>query len=188
MSEFPLSSSANYFEESPRKKWSLRIDSRYDKHVIPVEKERFLIGTGEACDIQLDSDTLPELFAVLVVNDDSITFEVLGQGPRLMHNGISADSVDLMPGESADFGNYSLTLLPFSAGPKPDGPDDEQGFRIDESITELIEMIEREEEFADDYLAKHTLVTRALLQAIEDAGVKEDDREQNGDIHRPHAA
>jgi len=91
----------------------------------PVVVDRFLIGAGSNCQLQLGGEGMPFIHSLLQVEGETITLEALVPTPELLHNGKPVRSAQLKNGDRIEIGTFELTLhvdveqLKHRATPKP---------------------------------------------------------------------
>jgi hypothetical protein len=162
----------------------------------PVRGDRFLIGAGSQCDLQLGGANIPLLHSVIVVDSYGATIEAFTPTPELLINGQPQRSVSLRHQDTIEVGRIQL-LFHNPAAALPPATDEEFGSETpDDAIalpslealemadTSAVEMGELtveqlitrldEEQSAIDSLDQRRLAgAQALLDAIRRAGAEE---------------
>ena len=155
---------------------------RTQNPVRPITHERFLIGSGERCDLRLGGDDIPPLHSILHVDGIDVWIDVIGDGPALKINGEPAKSASLIDGDEIEIGTFHLALRDTGADAPPpilqafsaDDFDDEPA--IDPSTlspAELIELIKQEEELIEEFEARKRMGLETLMKSLRE--VQSDD-------------
>lgn len=82
---------------------------RTQHRVRPIRSDRFLIGSGEWCQLRLGGDT-PALHSVLVNKNGMLTIEAIASEPALLVNGQCVESAELHDGDELSVGSISMIL------------------------------------------------------------------------------
>ena len=146
----------------------------------PVTSRRFLIGSGEGCDLRLGGDDMPPLHSIVHVDHVEVLLETVAQSPPLKVNGLLVESVLLQDGDKIEIGS-----LEFMAHRPPDDfiaqpgtaqtnhlvfdLDAEDGEELDPSrlsAAELVELIEEEEAEVELFEQRQQLGVEALLDSV----------------------
>ncbi|MBC8290897.1 MAG: hypothetical protein H8E37_11335 [Planctomycetes bacterium] len=143
----------------------------------PIKRDRFLIGSGEWCDLRLGG-TMPVLHSVLRVDGSSVWLEAVVDSPSLHVNGRAVGSCELQDGDEISIGAFTMQLcdgrdLQHEALMKP--IDIEELLRLDQhdteladlSATELVELFERDEELVEEFEKRRDLGSAALLERLQ---------------------
>lgn len=146
----------------------------------PLNRERFLLGSGEKCDMRLGGRNMPTVHSVVVVEGQNAIIELLADEPSLRVNGRAVQSSPIEPGDRIQIGGIELILRPLNSS--LERSTEESGSELelaqtefedeaaaeesleDMSAAELCELIEREEEMIADFEARRQLGAAALLQ------------------------
>jgi hypothetical protein len=76
----------------------------------PIAGERFLIGAGSNCHLQLGGHGMPFLHSLIVRSDQSLTIEAFAAHPELRINGAVVRTAELRDGDRLEIGLFELTL------------------------------------------------------------------------------
>lgn len=139
----------------------------------PVLKERFLIGSAEACDLQLSGSDVPALHSVLVLGNGRVTFERVGSAPEALLNGRPVETALLNDGDVLEIGPFSLGIhVPGTTRqhqrPSPAAwHDPSDCMELDQfSAEDLIDLIEAEQQLVEEFDARQALGLAALMEAV----------------------
>lgn len=147
----------------------------------PVRSTRFLIGAGEGCDLQLGGANMPPLHSIVHVNHVEALLETVALTPPLKVNGLVVESVLLQDGDEISIGPFEFVAHrrspsmenhraePLSADASAADMDVETCEPVDVenvSAADLADLIEREEQFVEQFQHRRRLGADALLDAI----------------------
>jgi len=143
----------------------------------PIKRDRFLIGSGEWCDLRLGG-TMPVLHSVLRVDGASVWIEAVVDSPSLHVNGRAIGSCELQDSDEVSIGAFTMQLcdgreMEHEALMKPIdiedllGLDQHQTEMADLSATELVELLERDEELVEEFEKRRDLGSAALLERLQ---------------------
>lgn len=144
----------------------------------PIIRNRFLIGSGEWCDLRLGG-SMPVLHSVLRVDGASVWLEAVVDAPPLHVNGRAIGSAELTDGDEISIGAFSLKLcdardVQHEALMKPIDIEELLGLERDEEVdvselsaAELIQRIERDEQLVEEFEKRRDLGSAALLERLE---------------------
>ena len=76
----------------------------------PIESERFLIGAGSICDLQLGSDDIPLLHTAIIQEESQLIAESFVSYPKLIVNGEITRSMPLQDGDMLEIGPFKFKL------------------------------------------------------------------------------
>lgn len=152
----------------------------------PLNREHFLLGAGEKCDLRLGGAGMAAIHSVVVQRDGEVLIEALADQPPLVVNGRAIQSTALQPGDTVDIGAFRLVLRPCAdrampgadttesaragesaqpgTGHEPDEP--EMQNLQDLSAAELCARIEREEELLSDFESRRQQGAESLLARV----------------------
>lgn len=149
----------------------------------PVLGERFLIGAGSNCHLQLGGQGMPFLHSVLLVQGNQVTLEAFVPWPELQLNGTPVQSVTLLDGDRVSIGpfEFQVQIESYTAAADPDdlyakvplsvAQEAEAEENLKElSVAELIEKIEDAEEDVAAFDDSRQAGAAALLDAAWLAG------------------
>ncbi|MFP6766305.1 MAG: FHA domain-containing protein, partial [Planctomycetaceae bacterium] len=142
----------------------------------PIHGDRFLIGSGEWCDLRLGG-SMPVLHSVVRVEGPSVWLEAVVDAPPLHVNGRTVGSCELQDGDQIVIGLFSLQFcdarnVQHESLMQPidieevlalDQPDVELS---DLTATELVDLMERDEELAREFQKRQEQGAAALLDRI----------------------
>lgn len=153
----------------------------------PFSTDRFLIGAGSQCDLQLGGETTPMLHSLIVVTETETTIEAFHPAPPMLVNGIPSRTANLSHGDRLQVGRVELRFhRPSSATSAAPDSDDVAGgvgrelAHVDPQwerqvggmpLSELIDRIEDEQRAVRSFEGRRSQGARALLEAIQNAGV-----------------
>lgn len=137
----------------------------------PVRSQRFLIGAGSNCQLQLGGEEIPILHSILLVNEEGAHIDALVNAPELLVNGVPQRAADLQHGDVFSIGRFEFAVN------VPDGtivsqtaveelPLTDLGNLEEMSAAELVERIEQEQACVDRFENARAEGARALLQSI----------------------
>lgn len=144
----------------------------------PIIRNRFLIGSGEWCDLRLGG-SMPVLHSVLRVDGTSVWLEAVVDAPPLHVNGRAIGSCELTDGDEISIGAFSLKLcdarnVQHEALMKPIDIEELLGLDRDDeedvtelSAAELLQRIERDEQLVEEFQKRRDLGSAALLERLE---------------------
>jgi hypothetical protein len=144
----------------------------------PIIRNRFLIGSGEWCDLRLGG-AMPVLHSVLRVDGISVWLEAVVDAPPLHVNGRAIGSCELNDGDEISIGAFTLKLcdardVQHEALMKPIDIEELLGLERDEeedvselSAAELLQRIERDEQLVEEFQKRRDLGSTALLERLE---------------------
>lgn len=143
----------------------------------PVRSNRFLIGAGSNCQLQLGGDEIPILHSVLLVEEQGAHIDSLVEHPTLLVNGAPRRTADLQNGDIFTIGRFEFAVhvpqptesdslenlqADVEADADPEADLDEVGKL---TAAELVERIEQEQSLVNEYQDARYAGARALLQA-----------------------
>lgn len=143
----------------------------------PITRDRFLIGSGEWCDLRLGG-SVPVLHSVLRVDGPSIWLDAVVDAPPLHVNGRAVGSCEIQDGDEISIGAFTLRLRDerdarHEALMKPIDIEELLGLDqydtefADLTAAELVELIERDEELVEEFEKRRDLGSAALLERIQ---------------------
>lgn len=143
-----------------------------------VRSERFLIGAGSNCQLQLGGDDIPILHSILLVNEDGAHIDAVVPWPQLIVNGSPCRMADLRDGDQFTIGKFEFAVheqRPAGAGQAisapwetlPEVAEDEDLGAL--SVAALLERIDRDQRQVDGWESSREEGARALMQAARGA-------------------
>jgi hypothetical protein len=151
-----------------------------------VKSERFLIGAGSNCQLQLGGDDIPILHSILLVNEEGAHIDAVVPWPQLIVNGTPQRTADLHDGDQFTIGKFEFAVheqRPAAAGQAlamtpavdlPDVPESEDLASL--SVAAIVERIERDQRQVQQFETARESGALALLQAAKQAA-----RDREGD-------
>ena len=153
--------------------------------VRPINRQTFLIGSGEQCDLQLGGEGMPILHSVIHVDGQEIWLDAVAPNPPLLVNGNPERLVTLCDGDVIEVGKFQFRVrrsgnIPSAVGlsstkpatpaiPEisPDLPD--SGLSALEYLTavELVDLIEAEQREVDEYENRRKMGVESLLGQLQ---------------------
>ncbi|MBL4884765.1 MAG: hypothetical protein JKY95_09560 [Planctomycetaceae bacterium] len=77
----------------------------------PIDSDRFLIGAGNCCQLQLSAEEIPMVYAIVHQVQGGCQIEALYSEPVMLVNGVEKQFAILQPGDSLSFGAYEFEYL-----------------------------------------------------------------------------
>lgn len=141
-----------------------------------INGRRFLIGAGSNCQLQLGGADMPILHSILLIEEDGAHIDAVVPSPQLMVNGRPQRSVDLQDGDVFNIGKFEFQVhvphphAAIQAAPRAELPIPQTATELEHlSATELVALIEAEQQQADDLETARLNGARALLDAAQRA-------------------
>jgi len=149
----------------------------------PIHGDRFLIGSGEWCDLRLGG-SMPVLHSVVQVDGPAVWLETVVESPPLDVNGRSVRSCELQDGDELQIGPFSLVFcdernVQHETLMRPIDIEDVLALDTPDvdlselTATELVDLIERDEELASEFARRQEQGAAALLDRIREEAVAE---------------
>lgn len=136
----------------------------------PITGDRFLIGAGSHCHLQLGGEHCPLLHSLLVIDGPLVTLEAVVADPPLLINGDARRAVDLRDGDQVEIGEFEFVFhrvvnagAPHQAQSAIDGESSVSPTEL--SVHQLIQRIEDEQEQIDAFELGREGGAAALLEA-----------------------
>jgi uncharacterized small protein (DUF1192 family) len=148
-----------------------------------VRSERFLIGAGSNCQLQLGGDDIPILHSILLVNEDGAHIDAVVPWPQLIVNGAPCRTADLHDGDQFSIGKFEFAVheqRPAGAAQALAAPSDALPEIAENedlgalSVAALLERIDRDQRQVNRVQASREEGARALFQAARLAGSQDD--------------
>lgn len=138
----------------------------------PISGDRFLIGAGSHCHLQLGGEHVPMLHSLLVIQGESASLEAVVSEPPLLVNGEVCRLVELSDEDAVTIGDFEFVFHRLlSSEPQAQVAVTEVSvpFEVDQlakfSAAELVSRLEQEVGTIDDYETRRELGAAALLDA-----------------------
>lgn len=141
----------------------------------PVTHARFLIGSGNTCDLRMGGEGMPALHCIITTSGRDITLEAIAAEPPLTVNGRVVRSTLLHDGDIIGIGEVEL-LARLEAGHAPAGAEQARAASVtaidaerpvsELSAAELVDLIEHEEREIEEFEGRQKVGMKALVQAI----------------------
>ena len=141
-----------------------RGDTRFPER--PIDAERFLIGAGGQCQLQLGGE-IPLLHSIIVREDDGLWIDAVAASPRLIVNGQPRRDAPLHSGDVIEIGQFVFCVAARNELP-PDRipvPDDLSAY----TPSQLVDAIEEEIRLISQTSRDGQLGWQALEQAAQAA-------------------
>lgn len=155
---------------------------RTESPLRPVNRDRFLIGAGEHCDLRLGGKGMPAVHSVVHVDGKEIWLETLADSPEVRVNGRLTRSAALEPGDDLEIGSFSLKLHRTSSTEPVQAPriygasvseilaEEELANPLEdvEELTarELVDLIDQEEALIEEFEARRRMGAQALMDVV----------------------
>tara|TARA_R110002072_G_scaffold302603_1_gene486696 strand:- start:161144 stop:162073 length:930 start_codon:yes stop_codon:yes gene_type:complete len=155
---------------------------RTDSPLRPINRDRFLIGAGERCDLRLGGEGMSAVHSVVHIDGRDIWLETLADSPEVRVNGRLTRSAALEPGDDLEIGSFSLTLHRTSSA-KPVLAPRIYGASVSETLTDeelanpleeieeltarqLVDLIDQEEALIEEFEARRKMGAQALMDVV----------------------
>ena len=174
---------------------------RTESPLRPISRDRFLIGSGERCDLRLGGSDVPAIHSVVYIDGSDIWLETVADSPELRVNGRLTRSAALEPGDELEIGSFCLTLHRVKASEPAATPRlraasveellaEEEDFAQPDleslSAGELVDLIEHEEALVEEFEARRQMGAQALLDVLKQrSGEPQSDNAPIANDHRP---
>lgn len=144
----------------------------------PIQGDRFLIGSGEWCDLCLGGKNIPTLHSVIHLDGEQIWIDAVSNSPELKIDGEVTSFAELTPGAEISIGSFKLTLRRNSAKKAAElngqyrvvPADESEEFDDRElgelSASELVDLIESEMVLVEEIEQRKQRGAAALMDAI----------------------
>lgn len=129
---------------APQKfQFALRIERGRTRHPDrPILTDRFLIGAGSNCDLQLGGD-IPILHSVIVPSEDGLWIDAVAAEPKLIVNHNDVRECQLEIGDLIEIGSFVFSVVQqVAAPPELDHEDESEELQLSSlSAEELIDLL-----------------------------------------------
>ncbi|MBM79039.1 MAG: hypothetical protein CMJ78_00400 [Planctomycetaceae bacterium] len=145
----------------------------------PINADKFLIGSGQVCDLRLGGPTMPPLHSVIHSDDSETWIDALVQRPSLVVNGEETTSTKLSAGDQLQIGEFEFVVCDDETSVTAQEPiadnslvdedisDEELGHLISDMTAEqLVDQLERDLALLDQHEAEEQLGVQALLHTV----------------------
>ncbi len=146
----------------------------------PISGERFLIGAGSHCHLQLGGDHVPMLHSLLVIEGQTAHLEAVITEPPLLVNGQARRMVELQDEDIVTIGDFEFVFHrlassePFSQASVSELPELEEVSEVADlsrlSALELVNLIEEEAQQITAFNRSRELGAAALIDAARRSG------------------
>ena len=168
--------------------------------VRPIRTDRFLIGSGQFCDLRLGGEGIPVIHSVIRHDGEEAWIDVLVPSPPLVVNGEIEHSATIGDGDQIRIGCFEFHVQKQKPTLQPDviqqrQTEDEHDIADmlknelveppkpqELSAVELVEKLEQEQELVDQYEARREMGARALLQAISERTARLSEADSSQDL------
>lgn len=163
---------------APPKRWLEITSGRTSYPLRPLFGERFLIGAGSHCDVQLGDDEIPLVHTILKTDGQIVTCEALVAEPRLIVNREPCRSAELHDCDVVSIGRFSFRFRcsPSDAYRSAVPEESTDDYLLEESspprnyqqmsALELVDLLESDLRLVDEYEAGIEAGAATLLRAI----------------------
>ncbi len=148
----------------------------------PISGERFLIGAGSHCHLQLGGDHVPMLHSLLVIEGQTVHLEAVIAEPPLLVNGEACRMVELRDEDLVSIGDFEfvfhrlVTSEPVSQPSAPECSDLDQVSSVADlsrlSALELVNLIEEEAQHISAFNRSREQGAAGLIDAAQRSGNK----------------
>lgn len=76
-----------------------------------IDKSKMLIGSGDACDIKINDDTVSAIHAIIYLDNDGITVQDLRSQNGTYVNGVKVENQKIKEESTLSFGNFELEII-----------------------------------------------------------------------------
>lgn len=139
----------------------------------PIDNERFLIGAGSNCQLQLGGDDIPMIHTIISQEADGIQYQALVSTPELTINGAPSQQGVLEEGDEIQIDCFKFIIRNTnhsSLEKTPENSDQVIGkdpIDIESlSASDLIDLIEEEQAMIEDFDSQQLGAAAALMQAV----------------------
>jgi len=140
----------------------------------PVTEGRILIGAGPQCGLRLGGDQIPLLHSILHVEGTDIWLDAVADSPSLKVNGEVLENALIDEGDRVEIGSFQFVVR--RAIHDPGSTTEDKAFSNGESseadidmdvlsASDLVDLIEAEQQMVDDFGGRRRMGADALLQA-----------------------
>lgn len=143
----------------------------------PISGDRFLIGAGSHCHLQLGGEHVPMLHSLLVIQGHTASLEAVVPEPPLLVNGEVCRQVELSDEDTVTIGEFEFVfhrLLSNEPESQVSAQELSVPFEAEQlaqlSATELVALLEDEATTIDDYQTRREMGAAALLDAAHRIG------------------
>lgn len=165
----------------------------------PIRTDRFLIGAGSQCDLQLGGASMPMLHCLILATEAEVSIEAFVPVPPLRVDGIRTRSAELQGGELISIGGVDLrfharhamasqtraaTLRERFDAPHLSPPEstDETAVPSEMTMPQLLDALEAEIQRVTSVEERQELGAMALLEAVRRAGDEETSTATSSDV------
>lgn len=154
----------------------------------PILKDRFLVGAGSQCDLQLGGASMPMLHCLILATETEVSIEAFVPVPPLRIDGVATRSAELQGGELISIGGVDLRFhsrraaaLPTRATTlrerfdaahltPPESTDEAAAVPSEMMMPQLLDALEAEIQRVTGAEERQELGAMALLEAVRRAG------------------
>lgn len=141
----------------------------------PISGERFLIGAGSHCHLQLGGDHVPMLHSLLVIDGQTVHLEAVVAEPPLLVNGEARRTVELQDEDLVSIGDFEFAFHRIASAESASSGSD-TAFPVGNeisgvtdlsqlSVPELVGLIEEEAEQITTFSRSREQAAAALIDA-----------------------
>lgn len=157
------------FQDAQQRQFFLKIERGRTRHPErPIDNDRFLIGAGSNCNLQLGGE-MPILHSVLITNSDGLWIDAVVREPQLLVNRQPVQACALNAGDLVEIGSFVFVVIEKPAAESVDLEDYEVDENVDLrelSAEDLIDLLAAEISTLETLDASRQNGARSLLSAI----------------------
>src|SRR5690606_2636195 len=137
----------------------------------PITSDRFLIGSGPQCDLQLGGDDIPAVHSLVRFDGEIYELDAIADAPAIRVNGTAVSSSALLPGDEIEIGDFVFGVVGQAvAQERLEIPSQSEDFGPPEGLErltaeQLVDLIGAESAEVASAERNRTLGAMALLQA-----------------------
>ena len=154
--------------DSQKCQFSLRIErgrTRFPERLI--DEERFLIGAGSNCHLQLGGE-MPILHSIVVTTPEGLWIDSVVQTPQLLVNRLPVRECELVSGDVLEIGDFTFVIeekFAMTESVPADDIENEQVDLRDLSAEDLVDLLQAEMTALEEHEASRVDGATALLNA-----------------------
>ncbi|QDT33798.1 FHA domain-containing protein [Thalassoglobus polymorphus] len=161
--------------DSPERQFSLRIERGRTKHPErPIDQERFLIGAGSNCHLQLGGE-MPILHSVIIPVEAGLWIDAVVQEPQLLVNRSPVRESALHKGDLVEIGDFVFVVDERTLGSSENVVEDDSSENVEDenvdlreiSAEDLIDLLGEEIRAIEEVEAAQVSGADALMEAAE---------------------
>lgn len=167
---------------SSTRQFFLRIERGRTRHPErPIEGERFLIGGGSNCDLQLGGD-VPIVHSVIIQTENGLWIDAISKNPQLLVNRQPIREGELVTGDLIEIGTFIFVVQERILDMEVDFTENEQVNIRDLTAEDIVDLLAAEIRDIEEAEAARAAGARALLDRAAQADSDELPRHPATDI------